>query len=430
MTTLRWLSLSVTRVKKMGDGSMSRRTEYRKNGKRLMTDGGNEQDNYTVGGFREYQKNNLKADPEEVLEHSGFVRDEQVDRQMTLRAIHHDPDRWRSKAAADYLEVGKNRDILQAEGSTTARNALENGDTVTLKHYIGDPSQEASLSGIKEITRLQEIVAGPAPVIVVLGEMGAGKTNFACLLAQLRDRWVDGDLLVASNIRTLPRNDRWVRSNGDLEDGWIPNFPLLDEWVSQDGDPVENPQQPKLFIGDEFSTNASGTGADGQKVRKLMGPLVFKIRKYNGALIYIGHDESSIHPMLWRVGTIFKKPDRKNRGKAIKAERISGGKLQDVDPRPFTDIPPADFEPHTNDEADWSWTAPAGEDPEETIGEEEVKQVAMWTIKTCVEEGMTAHQASNYVPYSDTTVYNWLDEYESGDSEKVEWVETVERVIA
>src|SRR6056297_770258 len=273
-----------------------------------------EQDNYTVGGFREYQGNNLKRDPDEVLPHSGFVRDEQIDWQLSMRAIHHDPDRWDGKAAKDYMAVGKNRKILQAEGGATARTALENGDTVTLKHYIGDPSQQADLAGIKAVTRLQEIVAGPAPVIVLLGEMGNGKTDFAGLLGQLRERWVDGDLLVGSNIRTLDRIDRWVRDDGSVEDGWIPHYPLLKEWVGQDGDPVENPQQPKLFIGDEFSTNASGTGSDGQKVRKLMGPLVFKIRKYNGMLIYIGHDESSIHPMLWRVGTIIKKPDRNQKG--------------------------------------------------------------------------------------------------------------------
>ena len=391
-----------------------------------------EQDNFTVGGFREYQDDNLARDPDEVLDHSGFVRDEKVDRQMTMRAVHHDPDRWDSKAAATYMDVRKNRDILKAEGATTARNALENGDTLTLKHYIGDPSQEADLSGIKAISRLRQIVAGPAPVIVVLGEMGAGKTNFACLLAQLRQRWVDANLKVASNIRTLPRNDDWVRDDGSVEDGWIPNYPLLSEWVQQDGDPVENAQQPKLFIGDEFSTNASGSGKDGQKVRKLMGPLVFKIRKYGGALIYIGHDESSIHPLLWRVGTIIKKPDRNNRGKALIAERISGGKLQDVDPQPLTGIPPADFEPHTNDEAPWSWDAPTGGDDDgESFEEADVKRVAMWTVKTAVrDQGMTPNQAAEYVPYSSTTVYNWLEDYDSGDQQKREWVESVESVIA
>ncbi|MFC4247246.1 hypothetical protein ACFOZ7_09590 [Natribaculum luteum] len=387
-----------------------------------------EQDNYTVGGFREYQDNNHERDPDEVLPHSGFVRDEQIDRQLAVRAIHHDPDRWNSKPAADYLSVQKNRDILKAEGGHTARQALENGDTVTLKHYIGDPSQQADLAGIKAVTRLQEIVAGPAPVIVVLGEMGAGKSDFAGLLGQLRERWVDGDLLVGSNIRTLERNDDWVRDNGDVEDGWIPHYPLLEEWVAQDGDPVENAQRPKLFIGDEFSSAASGTGEDGHLVRKLMGPLVFKIRKYGGALIYIGHDESSIHPMLWRVGTIIKKVSKK---RAVVADRISGGKLVDVDPRPLEGIPPTDWSMATEEASDWSWRAPEGEDvDEEPLEKDDVKQVAMWTIKACVDEGMTPNQASKYVPFSNTTVYNWLEDYDEGDREKRQWVETVEQVIA
>ncbi|WP_226007779.1 hypothetical protein [Natrinema salinisoli] len=387
-----------------------------------------EQDNYTVGGFREYQDGNHERDPDETFPHSGFVRDEQIDRQLAMRAIHHDPDRWDSKPAADYLSVQKNRDILKTEGGHTARQALKNGDTVTLKHYIGDPSQQADLAGIKAVTRLQEIVAGPAPVIVILGEMGAGKSDFAGLLGQLRERWVDGDLLVGSNIRTLGRNDDWVRDDGTVEDGWIPRYPLLEEWVAQDGDPVENPQRPKLFVGDEFSSAASGTGENGHLVRKLMGPLVFKIRKYGGALIYIGHDESSIHPMLWRVGTIIKKQSKK---KAVVADRVSGGKLVDVDPRPLEGIPPTDWSMATEEASDWSWTAPDGEDvDEDALEKDDVKQVAMWTIKTCVDEGMTPNQASTYVPFSNTTVYNWLEDYNDGDREKRKWVESVEQVIA
>ncbi|WP_010546889.1 P-loop NTPase family protein [Natronobacterium lacisalsi] len=406
---------------------MDRRTEYRKNGKRLMTDGGREQDNYTVGGFREWQDGNLERDPDEALRHTGFVRDEQVDRQLAMRAVHHDPDRWQGKAAKDYMAVGKNRDILQVEGGETARNALENGDTVTLKHYIGDPSQEADLAGIKAVTRLQEIVAGPAPVIVVLGEMGAGKTDFAGLCGQLRERWVDGDLLVGSNIRTLERIDRWVRDDGSVEDGWIPHYPLLEEWVQQDGDPVDNPQQPKLFIGDEFSSNASGTGADGHKVRQKMGPLVYKIRKYGGALIYIAHGESSIHPMLWRVGTIIKKKSKK---RAIVADRVSGGKLQDVDPRPLEGIPPTDWNFNTKDEADWSWEAPSSDDKnDDPIAEEDVKRVAAWTMEECRRQGMSARETAEFVPYSHATVSNWWKEIDEG-GEKADWVNTVEQVIA
>ncbi|WP_256392777.1 helix-turn-helix domain-containing protein [Natronoarchaeum rubrum] len=386
-----------------------------------------EQDNYTVGGFREYQSDNLARDPDEVLPHSGFVRDEQLDRQMTVRALHHDPDRWTSKAPADYLGVQKNLDILRAEGGHTARQALENGDSLTLKHYIGDPSQEADLAGLKAKMRLEQIVDGPAPVIVVLGEMGAGKSDFAGLLGQLRAHVVDQDLLVGSNIRTLSRNDEWVREDGTVDDGYIPNYPLLTEWVQQDGNPVENPQQPKLFIGDEFSSHGSGTGEDGHKVRKLMGPLVFKIRKYGGALIYIGHDESSIHPMLWRVGTIIKKTSKKE---AIVADRISNGKLVDVESRPLRGIPQTDWSMATKEASEWSWEAPSGEETADTgIDDTDVKRVAMWTMQACREQGMSPRETAEFVPYSHTTVNNWLNEYDEG-GEKREWVSSVEAAIA
>lgn len=390
-----------------------------------------EQDNYTVGGFRQFQKGQFEENPDRLIfPHTGFVRDEAIDRQLRMRAMHHDPDRWEGKAPASYLDVEKNRRIVRAEGGETAMRALDHGDTVSVKQFIGDPQQESDLAGIKAMLRLEEIVAGPAPVIVVLGEMGAGKTDFACLLGQLREHYVDGDLLVGSNIRSLKRKDQWVRPTGDVEDGWVPNYPLLDEWVHQDGDPLEQPQQNKLFVGDEFSSSGSGTGKQGHQVRKFMGPLVFKIRKHNGALIYIGHDESSIHPLLWRVGTIIKKTSKKT---AVIAERVSNGKLRDVDDQELAGIPPTDWQYRTEEESEWSWNRPASakDEPEQDLEDEAVKQVAMWTIKTCVrDEGMSANEASAYVPFSTTTVYNWLEDYDEGDSEKREWVENVERVMA
>jgi hypothetical protein len=387
---------------------------------------GDEQDNFTVGGFREFQDGNQERDPEQVLPHTGFVRDEQVDRQLAMRAIHHDTDEWDGKAAADYLEVGKNRDILRAEGHETARDALSHGDTVTLKHYIGDPSQEADMAGVKTVARLEDIVAGPAPVIIILGEMGAGKSDFAGLIGQLRDHWVDGDLLVGTNIKSLERKDRWTRETGEVEDGWIPNYDLLTEWVEQDGDPLVHSQQPKLFIGDEFSSAASGSGKQGHQVRQKMGPLVYKIRKYGGALVYIAHGESSIHPMLWRVGTIIKKTSQKT---AVIADRVSNGKLVDVDPRPLEGIPPTDWNMNDKEASDWSWTDDADAEPGDAMPEEDVKRVSMWTIKACMDEGMSPRETAKFVPYSHTTAKNWYEEYQQG-GEKADWVSQVQEVIA
>ncbi|MXV61299.1 hypothetical protein GS429_04310 [Natronorubrum sp. JWXQ-INN-674] len=394
-----------------------------------------EQDNFTVGGFSEWQRGEQQREPDEVLPHSGYVRDDQIDRQMSVRAIHHDTDRWDGDAPANYLGVQKNKDILSVEGGQTARQALETGDTVTLKHFIGDPDQQHDLANLQAIHRLEKIVNGPAPVIVVLGKMGAGKSDFAGLIGEVRNHLVDGHMKVASNIQTLRRNDDWVREDGAVHDGWVTNFPLLSEWVEQDGEPVRvedgevvrREQSPKLFVGDEFSSAGSGSGEQAHLVRKLMGPLVFKIRKYNGALIYIGHDESSIHPMLWRVGTIIKKVDKKT---ALIADRISNGNLQDVEKLPLNGIPKTNWNMATEEASDWSWTAPSTEDEAgDPLNDDDAKKAFMWTLKACRDEGMSPNQASQFVPFSHTTVYDWYDDYDEG-GEKRNWVETVDQVIA
>lgn len=60
--------------------------------------------------------------------------------------------------------------------------------------------------------------------------------------------------------------------------------------------------------------------------------------------------------------------------------------------------------------------------------EVELKKVAMWTMVECLESGLSPYQTADYVPYSDTTVRNWMEEYDNG-GEKREWVSEVERVI-
>ncbi|WP_254807400.1 hypothetical protein [Natronosalvus amylolyticus] len=381
---------------------------------------------YTTAQAREHQEGYSDRDNREIHDHGGIIRDEQVSRAMSIRSVHYNPLRADrpDKMPGQCKDLEKHRNIRMVEGTETFRQALENGDMPTIKHMVGDTSQRADVSGMKAIGTIDNLIDGPAPVIVVLGEMGAGKTDFACLLAQ---RWRDlnrSDSLLGTNIQSLEEKDRWVDDDGDVQDGWIPDYGSLMEWVEQDGDPLEHSQRPKLFIGDEFSSSASGQGKQGYETRMKMAPLVYKIRKYGGALIYIAHGERSIHPMLWRVGTIVKKVSQK---KAIIADSIRNAKLADIQGE-VEGIPPTDFRYNTKEASDWSWSR-FGDETDEMNADEAARLTALWTVIRCKEDGLTNRETAKFVPYSHGWVGSRWREYRD-DGEHVEAIAKVNEVIA
>ena len=374
----------------------------------------------------EHQRGHGNRENREICDHGGYVRDKHISRAMAIRSVHYDPtaaDRP-GKMPGQSKDLEKHQQIRMIEGTETFRKALESGDSTTIKHMVGDTSKRADVSGMKAIGKVDQLINGPAPVVVVLGEMGAGKTDFACLLAQ---RWRDlnqSDSLIGTNIQSLEEKNRWVDDDGDVQDGWIPDYGTLMEWVEQDGDPLENSQRDKLFIGDEFSSAASGSGKQGYQTRLKMAPLVYKIRKYGGALIYIAHGERSIHPMLWRVGTIVKKVNQKT---AVIADSISNAKLADIQGE-VEGIPPTDFRYNTKEASDWSWSK-YGDETDDMGADEAVRQTAIWTAIRCKEEGMVNREAAKFVPYSHVWVGQRWNEYRE-EGLHAETLSKVEEIIA
>ncbi|MFC7115846.1 hypothetical protein ACFQH2_14045 [Natronoarchaeum sp. GCM10025703] len=387
-----------------------------------MTD---EQELFTAATFREYQEDFLERSNDDVHEHTGIVRDEKVSRALAIRATAYDPQETDrpDQMPAQSKDLRKHRAIRRVAGTETGREALENGDMATLKHLTGDTNQRADVSGIKAIGKVDDLITGPAPIIVLLGEMGAGKTDFAGLLGQRWDHHQPEDRLIGTNIQSLQEKTRWVDDDGDVRDGWIGDYGTLCEWVEQDGDPLDHAQRSKLFIGDEFSSAASGRGKQGYETAQKMAPLIYKIRKYGGAMIYIAHGERSIHPMMWRVGTIVKKTSKK---KAVVADAIRGGQLADVEFE-IDGIPPTDWRFNTKEASAWSWSE-YGEETDEMDADEAARQTAIWTTIRCKEEGMANREVEKFVPYSREWVRTRWNEYHD-EGKHSETLAKVEEVI-
>ncbi|MWV63299.1 hypothetical protein GRS48_00425 [Halorubrum sp. JWXQ-INN 858] len=371
-----------------------------------MTD---DNDVYTPAQYREHQDGHGVRDPD-AHGHTGVVRDPRVSRYLSVVAENYDPmaanEPGRMPGTYDGLdEVDEIRAIAATE---TARTALDAGDMPTLKHLTGDQNERADISGMKAIQKIDQIITSPAPVIVILGEMGTGKTDLAGLVGQ-RARHLLGVDQVASNIPTLKETDEWIDADGDARSGFVPDFQTMDAWVKQDGDPLHNDQSRKLFIGDEFSSVGSGGGKSGYLMRQKMGPLVFKIRKYDGLLIYVAHDESSIHPLLWRLGVIIKKTSKKQ---AIVADKIKSGEVRDERFR-IDGIPQTDWRYNTKDPAVWSWTGAKDEDDPEPG--EVAYDVALWTVKACKEDDLTHRETAKYVPFGKSWVGDRWPEIREGD---------------
>jgi hypothetical protein len=371
-----------------------------------MTD---DNDVYTPAQFREHVDGYGDRDPE-AFRHAGIVRDEQISRYMAVVEAHYDPleadDPGRMPGDAGDLDMMEK--MRRVEATNTARTALDAGDMPSLKHMTGDQNQRPDISGMKAIQRIDQVIESPAPVIVILGEMGAGKTDFAGLIGQ-RARHIMGIEKVASNIQSLRETDEWTDQEGEQRDGFVPDFNTMEEWVEQDGDPLDYEQSNKLFIGDEFSSVADGSGKSGYLTRKKMGPLIYKIRKYDGMLIYIAHDESSIHPLMWRLGVIVKKESQKE---AVAADRIKNGKLKD-ELFKIEGIPATDWRYNTKEASEWSWTDADGEeDPEPG---EVAYDVALWTVRECKRDGLSYREIASYVPFSKSWVGDRWPEIRDGE---------------
>jgi len=382
---------------------------------------------YTPPQFREYQEGYGDRDPD-VHEHAALVRNTKQSRFLSMLSDAYDPAEYAQrpdKMPGHYTDLELTQSFVKTEATEVAREAMEHGDMPTLKHMTGDAGQRADVSGLKAIDTLKSFMTGPAPMFYEWAEPGTGKTNFALLLAQLWKQEHDR-ALIASNIRTLRETDTWEDNEGAERDGWLSSFGELNEWLKQDGDPMHNAQTPKLFIFDEASSNAGGSGEAGYQTKSKMGPLAYKIRKYGGSLIVIGHDGKDVHPLIRELGVCVHKEGLKSATFYEDVKNRRGvGEIEQIEGIPETDYRYDDKEPTS-----WSWSSNG--DADETPDPKALtRKMSIYTVITSKEADPDRpnHEIADFVPFSTEWVRQRWNEYHH-DGKHRDVVADIENTIA
>lgn len=316
-------------------------------------------------------------------------------------------------------ETAAYRKLIENESTTSLGKAVHEGDAQTQAYAVGDPGSTSNIEGLDAIEWIQETMDRAAPIIYIFGPPGSGKTNLGVLLARIWRRQKGEGALLGSNVRTLDDGDKW-----------IPSFASLESWLGEntverdDGGIVQaDDAEPRLMMFDEASSHASGRGEDGHHAGRLLGPLVYKIRKARAGLIIIGHDGRDVHPAVRTLATCVEK----RRG-----ERKTARFFEDVRDRQglghietLTGIPRAGG--YDDQEATgWSWDEQEDREDEsrltmdeaESLAEDMVEQeVRALGVALAQDEHVDATQgeigravglAYRGEPYRQNTVSTWI----------------------
>ena len=144
---------------------------------------------------------------------------------------------------------------------------------------------------------------------------------------------------------------------------------------------LEDDATPFLFLFDEASSQASGNGKDGHEASTKLAVLVYKIRKYGGALVIIGHDGKDLHPAVRELCKVLHKIDKK---KARFFETIKNREGKEPITPEITGWPDSMWSPNDKDPAPWDWSEPEDDESDEEqaqiVDEDDFRKLAIWTV--------------------------------------------------
>lgn len=371
---------------------------------------------YTAAQVREALEGHAERDLE-AFEHA-LIEDDRTRRLLTVLRQNYDPhahdDPEELPATATDLDLYQR--VMRAAATEDLAAALSNGDTPRMKAHTGDTSERADISGMHALDQIQDIIDRTAGIFYEIGHMGDGKTDFAILFAQLWKReHPEGE--VGTNIKTLEEKDEFV-----------PSFDAVKDWMEEPEEVVlAGEVTPKLLIIDEASSHLGGGGEQGYQARQLLGPLIFKIRKFGGSAIIVGHDGKNVTPIVRELATIIEKESKKE---AAFYESISNREPQD-EILSVEGIPATDWRYNHREATEFAWQRDDDNEPDTTAEDDDKSDVwkaAAYTAIKQKESGATHREAAKSIPFGKDWVGDRWDEYQDGDLDEV--IDSVEALTA
>jgi hypothetical protein len=374
----------------------------------------------------------VRSPESDLFPHTALTEDMDVEQALDVFAAQYDPA-LAAQAVERALPEGETvepddmpataeqhplyRRVKASQESRVLSKAVHEGDAQTQSYALGEPDSGDSIEGIESMEWLQEWLTQPAPIGYCFGPPNAGKTNAMVLLARLWKRWAGENAVLLSNISTLEDADKWVPSFASLERA-------LDQQVDErdDGGIVRRDDAvPMLVLLDEASSDMSGRGADGAQAGRLMGPLTYKIRKYNAGLLVVGHDGRDVHPAMRVLATVFEKKRQEQKTMRVfedVRDRQGVGHIQTL-----TGVPKAGG--YDDGEAtSWSWDEQDDRDDESGLTMDEARSLAEDMVEDEVRDLAVALDEDPHVDLKQGEIGRVIGEAYRGDPFKQNTIST------
>ena len=277
----------------------------------------------------------IDVEDNDILEFAVKIRDSDLLRYIVTKKHAWEDNRHHfGMEGVPYTETKEFRRIVEKYTTLTVGDAAEKEKWGLLKYFTSE-AEDPEIKNLKLTKWLIEFVDNEVGKDVtqlqISGEQGAGKTDFAFLLAEL---W------------KFQTNGRVILTNVKDVDGtvYVDSRDALEDWLDKNAD------REFMFVFDEANKHASGS--DHEEVVQQLFELITFLRKKQGNYIIIGHVGTDIHPWIRELTTYIEKHSKK---RATVYERLNDSGDPEDPIRTIRNIPKSSLSPDTFDESDWEW---------------------------------------------------------------------------